>query len=251
MTIGIIGAGNMASALARGWGEPLLATDGGSGRARALVAELGGEALSSNAELARRADIVVLAHKPAQLQLVADQASADARRVVSLLDGLSVDQIQSAYPDAEVACAMPNVAVALRDGVTVLAADNGDGAFATEVRELFERVGLVVELPDRLMRAASAVAGVMPAYLALIAEAQIDAGIRCGLTAAVAGDLVTASLVGSARLLRERGGADTLAIRREVTSPGGITARGLAALERGGVRSAFASALDAVVGAGK
>ena len=67
MQVGLIGAGNMARALARGWGDPVLVSDGGSGRARELARELGGEAFDSNAEVADRADLVVLCHKPAQL----------------------------------------------------------------------------------------------------------------------------------------------------------------------------------------
>src|SRR4051794_41872830 len=79
MKVGLIGAGNMAAALARGWGEPVLATDSGSGRAAALAAELGGEAVGSNYELAVNSDVIVLAHKPAQLEAVAREAGAGGR----------------------------------------------------------------------------------------------------------------------------------------------------------------------------
>jgi pyrroline-5-carboxylate reductase len=67
MQVGFIGSGNMASALARGWGDPVLCTDSGSGRAAKLAQELGGEAVATNRELAERAEIVILAHKPYQL----------------------------------------------------------------------------------------------------------------------------------------------------------------------------------------
>jgi pyrroline-5-carboxylate reductase len=244
MTIGFIGAGNMARALARGLGEPVLATDSGSGRAAALVAELGGEALATNSELAARADLVILCHKPAQLEAIAAAAPA-ARRVVSVLAGVSVERLRAAYPAAAIVRAMPNTAVEVRDGVTCLVT-GGDGELAAAARGLFERVGLVVELPERLIEVATAVSGVAPAYVALIAEAWIDAAIRHGLPAAVAADLVGASLSGSATLLRARG-MDTLAVRRGVTSPSGLTSRGLAALEQAGVRAAFAKATDEVL----
>src|SRR5580692_5078298 len=68
MKVGLIGSGNMARALARGWGDPVLCTDSGSGRAQALVDELGGERVASNRELAERVDLVVLCHKPYHLQ---------------------------------------------------------------------------------------------------------------------------------------------------------------------------------------
>src|SRR5947208_15008480 len=110
MQVGLIGAGNMARALARGWGDPVLATDGGSGRAAALVAELGGEALGSNAELAQRADLVVLACKPYQLEAVAGEAQA-AKRVMSVLGGTDAATLRRAFPSSEVYAVMPNTPV--------------------------------------------------------------------------------------------------------------------------------------------
>jgi pyrroline-5-carboxylate reductase len=103
-----------------------------------------------------------------------------------------------------------------------------------------------VDVPEPLMAVAGACSGVGPAYWALLVEAQVDAAVRRGMPAALAGALVNDTMAGAAELLRARGG-DTLGLRREVASPGGTTARGLAALERGGVRAAFASAIDDVV----
>ena len=101
-------------------------------------------------------------------------------------------------------------------------------------------------MPERLLGAANAVSGVGPAYWALIAEAWTDAAIRHGIPAAQAATLVTETMAGTAALLTQ---TDTLALRRSVASPGGTTARGLNALEQGGVRAALANAMDAVVGA--
>jgi pyrroline-5-carboxylate reductase len=240
--IGLIGAGNMARALARGWGEPVLATDGGSGRAAALVAELGGEAMASNAELAEQADLVVLACKPYQLTAIAAEIAGKATRVMSVLGGTDVAALRAALPGAEVYATMPNTPVEVRRGVTIVAAET---PLADDVRELLERVGLVVVLPEQLMGAATATTGVAPAYVALVAEAMVDAAVKHGLKADLAADLVIEVLAGSAELLRARGG-DTLAMRREVTSPGGSTARGLAALEQAGLRTAFLDAMEAV-----
>jgi pyrroline-5-carboxylate reductase len=243
MQIGVIGAGNMARALARGWGEPVLATDGGSGRAAALVAELGGEALDSNADLARRADLVVLACKPYQLDAIASEAH-EARRVLSVLGGTSVQRLRAAFPQAEVYATVPNTPVEVRRGITIVAEET---PLPDDVRALLERVGMVVVLPEQLMGPATATTGVTPAYVALVAEAMVDAAVKHGLKADLAGRLVTEVLSGSAALLERRGG-DTLAMRREVTSPGGSTARGLAALEDAGLRSAFLAAMEAVGG---
>ncbi len=248
MQAGFIGAGNMARALARGWGDPVLCTDSGSGRARQLADELGGEALSSNRELAERADLVILAHKPAQLDEVAWEAAGAAKAVVSLLARTSQADVRSAYPGVPVFRIEPNTPVELRRGVLVFAEPDAptDETLRERVRELFARVGAVVDVPERLMEAAGACSGVGPAYWALMVEAQVDAAVKAGLPAGVATTLVTETMAGAAELLREK---DTLAVRREVASPGGTTARGLAALERGGVRSAFAAAMDEVVGA--
>jgi pyrroline-5-carboxylate reductase len=247
MTIGIIGAGNMAGALARGWGEPVFITDGGSGRAAALAVELGGEVPADNAELARRADLVVLCHKPAQLDTVAAEVADEARAVVSVLGATALERLRAAYPGAQVARAMPNTPVELREGLTCLALDSqADPEFSARVRALFERVGQVVTVPERLMDVATGLSGVLPAYLALIAEALVDAGVRKGLPSRQATEIVLGALEGSTSLLRARNG-DTLGMRRAVASPGGLTARGLDALERGGVRSAFSDALDAVL----
>jgi pyrroline-5-carboxylate reductase len=101
-------------------------------------------------------------------------------------------------------------------------------------------------LDDSLVDVAMGLMSCGPAYVALVAEAQVDAGVRRGIPAAQGSELVVQTLAGTAELLRQRG-YDTLAIRREVSSPGGLTARGVDALERGGLREAFSDALDAVL----
>jgi len=242
MQIGVIGAGNMARALARGWGEPVLATDGGSGRARALVEELGGEALASNAELAQRADLIVLACKPYQLETIAAEIAGAAKRVLSVLGGTSSEKLRAALPASEVFLAIPNTPSEVRKGVTLVAAET---PLTDDVRELLERVGSVVVLPESLLGTGGAATSCSPAYVALVAEAMIDAAVKYGIKADQATDLVIDVLAGSAELLRARGG-DTLAVRREVTSPGGSTARGLNALEQAGLRNAFMDAMEAV-----
>jgi pyrroline-5-carboxylate reductase len=249
MQVGFIGAGNMARALARGWGDPVLCTDSGSGRARALAAEVGGEAVAGNRELAERVDVVILAHKPAQLAEVAWEAAGAAKAVVSLLARTPQADVRSAYPGVPVFRVEPNTAVEVGRGVLAFAEPDVqlDGDLHERVKELFGRVGTVVEVPERLMSVAGAISGVGPAYWALLVEAQVDAAVRRGMPSALASRLITETMAGSAELLRARDG-DTLAMRREVASPGGTTARGLAALERGGVRTAFADAMDDVVG---
>lgn len=248
MVVGLVGSGNMARALARGWGRPVLCTDVVADRAAALAAEVGGEALATNAELADRADVVVLCHKPPQLAAVAAEVAPAARAVVSILAATPLADVKAAYPGRPVYRVLPSTPVEVREGAVVVARDaEQDQVTDVAVRELFAELGIVVELDDALVDTAMALMSCGPAYVALVAEAQIDAGVRGGLPADAAAGLVVQTMAGTAELLRRRG-FDTLAVRREVTSPGGTTARGLDALERGGVRAAFSDALDAVVG---
>jgi len=248
MVVGLVGSGSIARSLALGWGEPVLCTDAGSGRARDLAEELGGEALGSNAELADRADLVVLCHKPSQLEAVAGEVSPAAKAIASVLAGRSLADLQAAYPDRPVFRLMPSKAVEMRRGLICFTPTAGASPeLESQVLELFGRLGTLVSLPEPLMDPATALAGAGPAYLALVAEALTDGAVRQGFAAEQAATIVTETLAGTAELLHARQ-HDALAVRREIASPGGFTERGLSALETAGVRGAFADALEAAVG---
>src|SRR4051794_23795130 len=117
MRIGLIGAGNMATALARGWREPVAVADVDHGRAQALAAEVGGEAPGSNAYVADRSDAVVLCHKPAQLEEVAEEIRPRAKAVISILGGTPLSAIEAAYPGKPVYRFMPNIPAEVGQGV--------------------------------------------------------------------------------------------------------------------------------------
>jgi pyrroline-5-carboxylate reductase len=237
----------MARALARGWGRPVICADPMAERATALAEELGGEAAASNAEVAQAVDLVVLCHKPAQLAAVAAEVAPHAKAIASILAATPLADLKAAYPDKPVYRFIPSLPVEVRQGAVVQAAGpEQDAEIDTTVSELFSELGTLVVLEDRLVDVAMGLMSCAPAYVALIAEAQIDAGVRRGIPAAQGAELVVQTLAGTAELLRRREN-DTMAIRREVTSPGGLTARGLDALERGGIRAAFSDALDAVL----
>ncbi len=247
MKIGLIGCGNMARALARGWGVPVLCADPVQERAEALADELGGEALADNAAVAAAADLVILCHKPAQLAAVAEEVAPSAKALASILAATPLAALKQAYPGRPVYRFLPSLPVEIRQGAVVQSADaEQDAVKDHEVSELFAGLGTLVVLEDRLIDVAMALMSCGPAYVALVAEAQIDAGVRRGVPAAQGAELVVQTMAGTAELLRRRG-HDTMAIRREVSSPGGLTARGLDALERGGLRAAFSEAMDAVL----
>jgi len=238
MIVGFAGSGSMAAAMARGWAgelERMLFSDSGSGRAAALAGELGGDAVS-NAEIAERADVVVLAVKPARLEDAAAELRG-AKVVVSLLGATPLRAVAAAFPGATAIRVMPNVAVEVRRGVLCLA-----GEAPPELREKLQLLGHVVELPDEGFDAATAVMGCAPAYLALAVEALADAGAAAGLDPALARELVVETTAGTAALLGIRHPAD---VRKAVASPGGSTEAGLEALEREGARRAFEAAVRA------
>jgi pyrroline-5-carboxylate reductase len=245
--IGLVGSGNMARALALGWGEPVLCTDVFPEKAEALAAETGGEALPGNGDLADRADLVVLAHKPAQLREVAEQIGGRAKGVVSILGATPLADVRAAYGDTPAVRIMPSIPVEVGDGVSCHARDpDADPELEQRALELFGRVGPVVTLEESQIDAAMGLMSCAPAYWALVVEAQVDAGIRAGVPGDVAVQLVVGTMAGTAKLIRARE-HDTLSVKRQVMSPGGSTARGLAALETAGVRAAFDDAMQAVV----
>lgn len=250
MQIGLIGSGNIATAFALGWGQPVLCTDLDPARADALAGATGGEALASNAELAQRSDLVVLCHKPGQLDEVASEASAGAGVVLSPLAGVPLAELREAYPESLVFRVMPNTAMRLGHGVTVLADDDaGDPAAFETLKGLLGELGPVFVLPETDFAAATAVMSSGVAFLALVAEAKIAAADAAGMDPKVAAALVGATF-GSAMALLSEEGADAAQVREAVTSPGGVTEKGLAELEQAQVREAFASAVRAVVEGG-
>jgi pyrroline-5-carboxylate reductase len=241
----------MARAMARGWGDPVLCSDSGSGRAQALADELGGRAVS-NAEVAADADLIILCHKPYQLGAVAREISDQVKAVVSVLGGIPNGKLATAYRGVPVFRMIPNTPVEVRRGVTCYAPFpptpnyDIDHDLEHEVVALFARLGSVVTIDESLLGVATGVSSVGPAYHALVAEAQVDAAVRHGIKPAVASQLVAETMAGTAELLKARD-YDTLVVRREVTSPAGSTARGLDALERAGIRAAFSDAMDGVL----
>ncbi len=238
MVIGFIGSGGMAAALARGLAgqvEGMLFSDSGSGRAAALAEELGGEALSSE-EVARRADVLILAVKPAALEAVAPSLQ-EASEIVSVLAATPLARLREAFPEATIVRTMPNVGVEVRKGVICVAGDDPSPAVAAAL----ENIAHVVAIDEADFDGVTAVMGCAPAYLALAVEAIADAGAEDGLDPDLARELIVETTAGTAELLRLRHPAD---VRRAVASPGGSTEAGLEELDRHGARDAFAAAVD-------
>jgi pyrroline-5-carboxylate reductase len=257
LIVGLIGAGNMGLALARGWNaaeagpDDLLLSDVDAARAGAAADELGGKAVS-NRELAEGADLVVLCMKPASLNAVAEEirVTVSERKlpVASILGATSIARVEQAFgPGTPVLRFMPNMAAEVRAGTFCYAGGTEvDPPLERDVLDLFGVLGEMVAVEERLIDAATALSGCGPAFFALVVEALVDAGVKEGLSAPQASELAISTMAGSAELLRRRGG-DTVAVKRAVASPGGVTAAGLAALEARGLRAAVGAAVEAVV----
>jgi pyrroline-5-carboxylate reductase len=249
MKLGFIGAGNMASALARGIGEPVLVHDVDEAKARALVDDLGGEVIATNAELAERADVLMLCHKPNQLQEVsAEIGTVRARVVVSILAATTTDRIAEAYPGASVYRFIPNIPTEVQRGVLgYVAGPRADQGPEDEILELMGRSGTVIRLDDEpLIEPAMALMACGPAFMALVAETFAEAGAAHGLDPDVAMRMVVETMGGTAAYLAQHD-YDGPDLRTRVATPGGTTERGLITLEERGLRDVTRAAVDAVV----
>ncbi|MCB0874618.1 MAG: NAD(P)-binding domain-containing protein [Solirubrobacterales bacterium] len=240
----------MAAAVARGWAasslrpEAMLFTDSGSGRARALAEEVGGERLDSVADMADRSDVVVLAVKPVALDAVAPEIAGRTEGVVSLLAATPLDRLEPALAPTPVLRTMPNLAVEVGHGVichTPLSDEVRSGVLG-EALALLGSLGSVFEIREDEIDPATAVMGCAPAYIALAAEALIEGGVDAGLDEDLAGSLVSAAVAGVGQhLLTHEPGP----MQRAIASPGGGTEAGLDALGERQVQAAFRAAVDA------
>jgi pyrroline-5-carboxylate reductase len=237
----------MASALARGIGEPVLVHDPQAERAQALADELGGEALASNGELAEQADVVVLCHKPPQLAEVAQEIGGRAHVIASILAATRTEQIEEVYPGVPVYRFIPNLPAEVGRGVLCYAPGSraADGP-EQDVLELFARAGIVIPLDEPLLEPAMAIMSCAPAFMAAVVEAMADAGAAHGIEHGQATRMVIETMAGTAEYLT-RHDDDAAGLQARVATPGGVTEKGLKALERAGMRGAFRSAVDTVV----
>jgi len=247
MRLGFIGAGSMASALARGLGEPVLVYDPEAERAERLAGDVKGRVAASNAELAGAADVVVLCHKPAALDQVATEVDGRARAIVSIMGATPTEAIEAAYPGVPVYRFMPNLPAEVGRGVLCYA----PGSLATdgpeqEILALFGRAGTVIALDEPLLEPAMALMSCGPAFLALVAEAMAEAGARHGLEAQQAMRLVVETMAGTAAYL-DANGLEPGEMRARVATPGGMTEKGLEVLEDSGLRDSFDRAIDLIV----
>lgn len=248
--LSILGGGRMGEALARGlrssgWAAPgeVVVVEQSAERRAQLADLLDGVAVAAEPVASEG---VVVAVKPGDVVGAGAAAvRAGARRLLSIAAGVTLADLEAAVGDVPVVRAMPNTPSLVGAGASAIAggrrADDDDLVWAEGI---LGSVGVVVRVPEHLLDAVTGLSGSGPAYVFLIVEALIEAGVLAGLPRTVAATLAAQTVLGSARLLVETGEPPE-ALRAAVTSPGGTTAAGLRALEAAGARSAVLEAVMA------
>ncbi|MDD7938140.1 pyrroline-5-carboxylate reductase [Actinomycetospora lutea] len=264
-TVAVLGGGKIGEALLGGLVSAgrapgsLLVVEAVAARAAELTDRYGIAAVDAP-EAARRADVLVVAVKPGDVPAALDQVRdvlagrGDRATVVSLAAGIPTAAIEARLPEGTpVVRVMPNTPMLVGRAMCVLSPSTAAGETelaATE--ELLSAVGRTVRVPETQQDLATALSGSGPAYVFLLAEAMIDAGVALGLPRPVATELVTATVEGAGGLLttpgsdgREGAAPHPGLLREAVTSPGGTTAAALGSLEADGLRAALARAVTA------
>lgn len=252
----IVGGGRIGGALARGLlsasfcaPAELALIEVVAERREELAAELPGTDILASLELAHVDDAtgVVLCVKPDQAEGAARLIGATgATRLLSIVAGLSTSRLEAVMPaPVAVIRAMPNTPVLVGRGASAIAG----GAHVTKAdldwaSTVLGSLGVVVRLAERHLDAVTGLSGSMPAYLYLVVESLIEAGVHQGLTREVSRELVVATFAGAGALLEDTG-ASPEELRSQVTSPGGTTAAGIRMLEGRAVRAAFLEAVAA------
>jgi pyrroline-5-carboxylate reductase len=267
-TVAVLGGGRIGEALLGGLvaagREPggLAVVEPVAARAAELADRYGIAAVDAP-DAARRADVLVVAVKPAQVPGALDQVhdvlagrapGQDRPTVVSLAAGIPTSALEARLPtDTAVVRVMPNTPMLVGRAMCVLSPGAAAGEAELAVTEgLLAAVGRTVRVPESQQDLATALSGSGPAYVFLLAEAMIDAGVALGLPRPVATELVTTTVEGAGGLLttpgtdgREGEPPHPGLLREAVTSPGGTTAAALGVLEADGLRAALARAVTA------
>ncbi|MCP9472273.1 MAG: pyrroline-5-carboxylate reductase [Nitrospira sp.] len=253
--VAFVGGGRMAEALIGGLvsaglcgPDRIRAADPDADRRERLKRQFGIQVHESNREPVAWGDLVVLAVKPQVAgNVLRDLAGALADSlVISVVAGLSIGRILDfCGPRTRVIRAMPNAPALVREGMTALAFGPGvQERDADLARRLFEAVGRVVSIEERLMDAVTGLSGSGPGYVFLVIEALTDGGVKMGVPRDVAGLLAAQTVLGAARMALETK-EHPASLKDRVASPGGTTIVGLHCLERAGVRAALTDAVEA------
>jgi pyrroline-5-carboxylate reductase len=255
-TIGFLGAGKMATALAKGFvraeivfPKEIIASARSAANRNCFAKEIGAKTVASNSEVAKFASILILGVKPDQaigiLNEVRDSFSKN-HLLISIAAGVTIAKLENALPaGARVIRVMPNTPALVGEGASAFAlgknATTADGELA---KKLLSSVGLAFQVKEGLLDAVTGLSGSGPAYVYQFIEALSDGGVAAGLPRDIATKLAAQTVLGGAKMVLETG-QHPGALKDQVTSPGGTTIEGLHALEKGKMRATVISAVRA------
>jgi pyrroline-5-carboxylate reductase len=255
-SIGLIGSGRMATALARGWVRSglqpawaITASDPSATARTTFAREVPGSTVIDENQTAAQADIVLLAVKPQQMDDVLAAIHDAIRReslVVSIAAGIGLERLAGGLPVGQrIVRVMPNTPCLVGCGASCYSL----GAHATHadaevVARLLSAVGIAREVPEKLLDAVTGLSGSGPAFVYTMIEAMSDGATSLGLPSELAAELAAQTAAGAAKMVIETGESPA-ALREQVTSPGGTTVAGLGALEEHGFRNSVIAAVTA------
>jgi pyrroline-5-carboxylate reductase len=256
LTIGFLGSGMMATALAKGIisaglvkARDICASDPSAAARNAFAKETGARASDLNLEVVQFARVLVLAVKPGNVAALLEEIKPDiapGHLLISIAAGVPIAKLEGGLGEgARVVRVMPNTPALVGASASAYAmgktATADDGALT---EKLFSAVGVVFQLKETLLDAVTGLSGSGPAYVYLMIEALSDGGVASGLPRDVATKLAAQTVYGSAKMVLETG-QHPAALKDMVTSPGGTTVEGLHELEKGKLRGVLMSAVRA------
>ena len=246
----------MATALARGFvraelviPREITASDPFDAARKRFAAEVGGITVATNIEVAKAANILVLATKPDQTTAVLMEISGAFTKkhlLISIAAGVTLAKLQAALPaSSRVIRVMPNTPALVGAGASGFALGKSATAADSELaQKLLSAIGIALPVKEALLDAVTGLSGSGPAYVYQFIEALSDGGVAAGLPRDVALKLSAQTVLGAAKMVLETG-QHPGALKDQVTSPGGTTIEGVHELEKGRLRGTVMSAVRA------
>ncbi len=254
MIVAVIGAGKIGEAVANsvarsGKVTQVIVTKRNPSTLQPLSGKV--TVTSDNTAAAKKADLSLVAVKAGDAKQVLGEISQFTANkvVISLMAAITIERLEKALPRARVVRSMPNIAAVIGEAITAYSLGSKvTSADAARVEFVLGCFGDHIKVPEPLLNPITALSGSGPAYIAVVIEAMVSAGLKVGIPRDVAFKLVTKTLTGTADLLSEKK-MHPAELRDTVTTPAGTTIAGIYELERGSLRTSIMNAVEAATAA--